>query len=184
MCVLCCSEFIGQVGHIDECWHLLVHLPGLYQHEKQPAAAKTKAGQHTVTQPGNMSTLESHLHTQTNALLNYFNLMAIPVFQRLHWLMTKPSVSTCLAWSRQQRIEKRKTFRFGLTYWKELRWHKLKCGELLAKFYLVFHLRVRRYLTWPTAVTSHLWAGQEKVLIVPVFLAYLVLLELLGSQVK
>lgn len=58
MYVLSPSELISEVRHHDECWYLLLHLPGLHEHEKQSAAAKTKAGQHTVTEPGNRSTAE------------------------------------------------------------------------------------------------------------------------------
>lgn len=52
MALLSSSEFIREVRHYDECWDLLLHLSGFYEHEKQPAAAKTKAGQHAVTKPG------------------------------------------------------------------------------------------------------------------------------------
>lgn len=67
--VLCCSEFIGEVRHVDERWYLLVHLSGFYEHEKQSAADKSKAGQRTVTQPGNMSTSESLLNAEPNDIL-------------------------------------------------------------------------------------------------------------------
>lgn len=56
---LFCSEFIWEVRHLDECWHLLVHLSGFYQHEKQFAAAQAEAGQHTVTKPGNRQCKEA-----------------------------------------------------------------------------------------------------------------------------
>lgn len=57
------------------------------------------------------------------------------------------------------------------------------CITLLCLCFVVIPLCVCRYLVWPTAATSHLWGGQEKVLIALVFLVYLVLQELLGSQV-
>ncbi len=62
MYVLCCSELIGEVRHHDEFWHLLLHLSRFYEHEKQLAAAETKAWQHTVTQPGNTSALVTPLN--------------------------------------------------------------------------------------------------------------------------
>lgn len=48
---------------------------------------------------------------------------------------------------------------------------------------LVFPLCVCRFLDWPTAVTSHIWGGQEKILIALVSLVYLAPQELLESQV-
>lgn len=41
---VCCSEFVGEVGHADELRHLFLHLPGFPQHEEQPVAAQAKAG--------------------------------------------------------------------------------------------------------------------------------------------
>lgn len=43
------SKVQGDVGHSDECWYLLAHLSGLFEHDKQPVAAEAKAGKHTVT---------------------------------------------------------------------------------------------------------------------------------------
>lgn len=83
---LCCSEFIGEVRHLDERWYLLVHLPGLHEHEKQSAAAKTKAGQRTVTQPGDMSTSESPLQTEPNCFLQDFIISHLLVTQYLNIL--------------------------------------------------------------------------------------------------
>lgn len=46
---LCHSEVHGEVGHVDECWDLLIHLSGFYEHEKQPVAAEAEAGKHAIT---------------------------------------------------------------------------------------------------------------------------------------
>lgn len=55
---LCCSEFAWEVWHADELWHLFVHLSGFSHHEKQSAAAQTKAGQphwQTIVRKGRKS---------------------------------------------------------------------------------------------------------------------------------
>lgn len=71
--VSCCSKFVWEVGHVDELRYMLLHLSGLFEHEKQPAAAKTEAGKHAVAQPGNMSAL-------VNQTSNYFTAMCVCVF--------------------------------------------------------------------------------------------------------
>lgn len=38
------SEFVNKVRHHDERRYLLLHLPGLHEHEKRSAAAQTEAG--------------------------------------------------------------------------------------------------------------------------------------------
>lgn len=79
--VLCCSEFIGEVRYSDECWYLFIHLSGFYEHEKQSAAAKTKAGQHTVSQPGSMSALQNPFNMIVNFLhCQYVQYVALILF--------------------------------------------------------------------------------------------------------
>lgn len=46
---LCHSGVLREGGHAYECWDLLIHLSGFYQHEKQPVAAEAEAGKHAIT---------------------------------------------------------------------------------------------------------------------------------------